>query len=85
MSKFLTALVYQEVFYHTTLLLNSVTEPLGNVVPCYKNILPMLSFNLTRSLSTQANHLSFTKPSNYLLWCNYLLEATSLLHNKNSK
>jgi len=27
----------------------------------------MLSFNLTRSLITQANHLRFTKPSNYLL------------------
>jgi len=31
----------------------------------------MLSFNLTRSLNTQANHLGFTKPSNYLsLWYN---------------
>jgi len=51
-----------------------------------KHILPMLSFNLTRSLSTPANHLGFTKPSNYLLlWYNYLLEAASLHHNKSSK
>jgi len=36
----------------------------------------MLCFNLTSSLSTQANHLGFTKPSNYLLLrYNYLLEA----------
>jgi len=66
MSKLLAVLVYQEVFYQT-LLLNCATEPLGNIVPWVKHILPMLSFNLTRSLSTQANHLGFTKPSNYLL------------------
>jgi len=37
MSKCLAALIYREVFYHTTLLLNSVTKPLENVVPCDKN------------------------------------------------
>jgi len=38
-----------------------------------------------RSLSTEANHLGFTKaPSCLLLLCNYLLEATSLRHNRNS-
>jgi len=31
--------MYQEVFYHTTLLLNSVTKPLGNIVPWDKKIL----------------------------------------------
>jgi len=36
-SKLLSALVYQEVFYQT-LLLTSVTEPLGNIVPLDKNI-----------------------------------------------
>jgi len=46
----------------------------------------MLCFDLTRSLSTEANHLSFSKLSNYLLlWYKYLLEAASLHHNKNSK
>jgi len=67
MSKLLAALVYQEVFFYQALLLTSVTESLGNIVPWDKNILPLLSFNLTRSLSTQSNHLGFTKPSNYLL------------------
>jgi len=39
-----------------------------------------------RSLSTQTNHLGFTKLSNYLLlWYNYLREAASLHHDKNSK
>jgi len=33
----MAALVYQEVFYQT-LLLASVTEPLGNIVPCDTNI-----------------------------------------------
>jgi len=43
-------------------------------------------FSLTRSLSTQANHLGFTKPSNCLLsWCNYLRGAASLHHNENSQ
>jgi len=38
-----------------------------------------------RSLSTEANHLGFTKPSScLLLWCNYLLEAASRRHNRNS-
>jgi len=37
MSKLLPALVYQEVFYQT-ILLTSVTEPLGNIVPWDKNI-----------------------------------------------
>jgi len=37
MSKVLAALVYQEVFYQT-LLLTSVTEPLGNIVPWDENI-----------------------------------------------
>jgi len=37
MSKLLAALVYQEVFYWTLLLI-SVTEPLGNVVSWDKNI-----------------------------------------------
>jgi len=38
-----------------------------------------------RSLSTEANHLGFTKPSSYLLlWCNILLEAASLGHSRNS-
>jgi len=31
MSKLLAALIYQEVFYHTTSLLNNVTEPLGRL------------------------------------------------------
>jgi len=66
MSKLLAALACQEVFYQT-ILLTSVTEPLGNIVPWDKNILPMLSFNLTRSLSTQANDLGFAKPSNRVL------------------
>jgi len=67
MLKLLAALVYQEVFYQT-LLLTSVTESLGNIVLWdKKHILPILSFNLTRSVSTQANHVGFTKPSNYLL------------------
>jgi len=35
---------------------------------------------------TEANHLSLTKPSNYLLLRrDYLLEAASLRHNKSSK
>jgi len=38
MTKLLAALIYQEVFYHTTLLLTSVTKPLGNIVPWVKNI-----------------------------------------------
>jgi len=39
-----------------------------------------------RSLSTEANHLGFTNPSScLLLWCNYLLEAGWLRHNKNSR
>jgi len=38
MSKILVALIYQEVFYDTTLLLNSVTKQLGNIVPGDKNI-----------------------------------------------
>jgi len=43
-------------------------------------------FYLMRSLSTDANHSNFTKPPSYLLfWHNYLLEAASLRHNKNSK
>ena len=37
MSKLLAALLYQEVFFHT-LLLTSVTESLGNIVPWDKNI-----------------------------------------------
>jgi len=37
MSKLLAALVYQEVFYQT-LLLTSVIESLGNIVPWDKNI-----------------------------------------------
>ena len=46
----------------------------------------MYLFNLTRSLSTDANYLNFTKPPSYLLfWHNYLIEATSLRHNKNFK
>jgi len=37
------------------------------------------------SLSTEANHMGFTKPpSCLLLLCNYLLEAASLRHNRNS-
>jgi len=37
------------------------------------------------SESTEANHLGFTKPSScLLLWCNYLIEAASLRHNRNS-
>jgi len=64
MSKLLPALVYQEVFYQT-ILLNSVTEPLGKSCRGIKtysaDVVPK------RSLSTQANHLGFTKPSNYLL------------------
>jgi len=63
MSKRWAVSAYQEVFYQT-LLLTSVTEPLGNIVPWDENILPMLSFNLTRSLSTQAIHFEFTKPAN---------------------
>ena len=44
----------------------------------------MLYFDLTRSLSTEANHLSFSKLSNcLLLWYKYLLEAASLHRNKN--
>jgi len=66
MSKLLVVLAYQEVFYQT-LLLTSVTEPPGNIVPWDKTYSTMLCFNLTSSLSTQANHLGFTKPSNYLL------------------
>jgi len=39
-----------------------------------------------RSISKEANYLSFTMPSSYfLVWCNDLLEATWLRHNKNSK
>jgi len=84
MSKVLAALVCYEVFYQT-LLLTSVTEPLGNIVPWVKIYSTNVVFNPTRSLSTQANHFDFTKPSNYLLlWYNYLLEAASLHHNKNS-
>jgi len=46
----------------------------------------MLSFNLTRSLSTQANQSGFTKPFNYsLLWYNYQLGAAWLHRNRNSK
>jgi len=37
MSKLLSALVFQEVFYQT-LLLTSVAEPLGNIVPWDRNI-----------------------------------------------
>jgi len=37
MSKLLAVFVYQEVF-HQALLLTSVTEPLGNIVPWDKNI-----------------------------------------------
>jgi len=66
MSKLLAALVCQEFFYQM-LLLTSVTEALGNIVPWDKNIFTNVVFNPTRSLSTQANHLGFTKPSNYLL------------------
>jgi len=80
MSKLPPPLVYQEVFLpDITAMLASATEPLGNIVPWDKNIChclltPILSFNLTRSLSTQANHLDFIKPSNYLLlWYKYLL------------
>jgi len=37
-----------------------------------------------RSLSAEANHFSFTKPSSCLLLrCNYLLEAASLRRNRN--
>jgi len=63
MSKLLAASGYQEVFFQTVLL-TSVTESLGNIVLWDKNILPMLPFNLTRSLTTQANNLGFTKLSN---------------------
>jgi len=35
MSKLLAALVYQDVFYQTSLI-TSVTEPLGNIVPWEK-------------------------------------------------
>jgi len=39
-----------------------------------------------RSISKEANYLSFTMPSSYfLVWCNDLLETTWLRHNKNSK
>jgi len=72
MSKLLAALACQEFFYQT-LLITSVTEPFGNIVPWDKNILPMLSFNLTRSLriTQRAKHLGFAKPSNHmLLWYN---------------
>jgi len=38
-----------------------------------------------RWLSTETNHLGFTKPySCLLLWCNILLEAASLRRNRNS-
>jgi len=62
----MAALVYQEVFYRT-LLLTSATEPLRNFVPWIKTHSTNVVFNPTRSLSTQANHVGFTKSSNYLL------------------
>jgi len=37
-----------------------------------------------RSLSTEANHLGFKPSSCLLLWCNYLLGAASMRHNRNS-
>jgi len=67
MSKLLPVLVYQEVFYQT-LLLTSVTEPLGNIVSWDKNILPILCFNLTSSLSTQ--EIIKASPS-HLITCYY--------------
>jgi len=61
-------------FFYLILLLTNVTATWKYHAVEYKYILlvPMLSFNLTRSLSTQANHLGFTKPSNKLD-SNYLL------------
>jgi len=50
--------------FYQTLLLTSVNEPLGNIVPWN---LPMLPFNLTLLLSTQAKHLGCITPSKYLL------------------
>jgi len=67
MSKRLEALVYRVVFY-PILLLTSVTEH-HLEISCrgIKTYSTNVVFNPTRSLSTQANHLGFTKPSNYLL------------------
>ena len=69
--------------------LPGVTDPPRKIiayVSWYKNIFYQCSLlNPMRSLSTEANHLDFTKPSScLLLWCNYLLEAASLRHNRNS-
>jgi len=66
MSKLLAVLVYQDYFCHT-LLLTSVTEPLGTIVQLDKTYFTSVVFQLSRSLSTQANHLGFTKPSDHLL------------------
>jgi len=83
MSKLLAALVYQEVFYRT-LLLTSVTEPLGYIVPWDKTYSTNVVFNLTRSLRTQANQLGFTKPS-IMIQLSAYDTIISLEHNKNSK
>jgi len=66
--------------------LPDVTEPPGKSYGSWvKNIFCQCSlWNPMRSLSTEANHLGFTKPSScLLLWCNILLEAAWLHHNRN--
>jgi len=67
--------------------LHDVTEPPGKIkCVMVKNMFCQCSLlNPTRSLSTEANHLGFTKPSScLLLFCNILLEAAWLHHNRNS-
>jgi len=66
MSKLLAALAYQEFFTGYYYLLASLNHLEVSCIGI-KHILTMLFFNLTPSLNTQANHLGFTKPSNYLL------------------
>ena len=63
-----------QVFYET--LLTSATEPLGNITCVVgQKHSTMLSFKLTRSLTTQTNH--FTKPSycyydTLHAWCSFV-------------
>ena len=65
---------------------NTVTEPPGKSygIKIYFANAVFHSYPI-HSVRTEANHLGFTKPSScLLLWCNYLLEAASLRHNRNS-
>ena len=66
--------------------IKAIGHSLKKFSPSQKTLRPPGTFNQTRSLSIQANHLRFTKPTNCVfLWWNYLLEAESLDHNQNSQ